>query len=120
MQQLSFTMNKKTLKFHAKEQERGHRMIIHAKKKVGKDRLGDADPNTYGGIVVALVNVQHQEFGKELTEHNVFLCSDNYKIQQLPDGKHTVLTVLSEENLLMNAYHRQQTVQDMFTCIDAS
>ena len=61
-----------------------------------------------------------QEFSKELREHNVFLCSNKYKIQQLPDGKYVVVMVLSMENLLMNAYHWQQTGQYMFICIDAS
>ena len=43
----------KKLKFNMNEQEQGCRMIIHAKKKVGKDRLGGADLNTYGGIAAA-------------------------------------------------------------------
>ena len=65
-------------------------MIMHVKKKAGKDRLGSADPNTYGGIVAAMVNVCHHESGEEFTEHTVFLCSNYYKIQQLPDGKYVV------------------------------
>ena len=72
-------MNKKKLKFNAKEQEQEqcHRMIIHAKK----GREGQIDPNTYGSIAAALENVCHQEFGEEFTEHTVFLCSNKYKIQ---------------------------------------
>ena len=54
VQQLWFTMNKKKIEIQCKTTStgsQGHRMIIHAKKKAGKDRLGSADPNTYGALL---------------------------------------------------------------------
>ena len=62
----------------------------------------------------------HQEFDEEFMEHTVFLCSNHFKIQLLPDVKYIVLMALSTENLCMNSYCQQQTGQDMFICIDAS
>ena len=82
-------MNKKKLKFNVKEQEQGHRMIIRAKRRQGKTDWAVWIPTHMAALLQAMENVHCQEFGKEVTEHTVFLCSNKYKIQQFPDDKYS-------------------------------